>query len=54
VPVIALTANAVKGEAERCIAAGMDGFVAKPVSGDELAAEIQKVFARLRVDVRQT
>jgi signal transduction histidine kinase/DNA-binding NarL/FixJ family response regulator len=34
---IAVTANALKGEAERCYAAGMDGFLAKPVSLDGLS-----------------
>jgi CheY-like chemotaxis protein/HPt (histidine-containing phosphotransfer) domain-containing protein len=34
--VIAVTANAIKGEDERCFAAGMDGFVAKPISLDAL------------------
>jgi signal transduction histidine kinase/CheY-like chemotaxis protein/HPt (histidine-containing phosphotransfer) domain-containing protein len=34
---IAVTANALKGEDERCFAAGMDGFVAKPISLDALS-----------------
>jgi two-component system sensor histidine kinase EvgS len=34
---VAVTANALKGEAERCYAAGMDGFLAKPVTLDGLS-----------------
>ncbi len=36
VPIIALTANAMKGDADECIAAGMDHYIAKPVDGGAL------------------
>jgi PAS domain S-box-containing protein len=41
-PVIALTAAALKGEQERCLGAGMDEFLAKPVSIPELVACLRR------------
>jgi CheY-like chemotaxis protein len=49
-PIIALTANAMVGDAERCFEAGMDGYVSKPVDVRRLFAEIRRV--RLVTDVQ--
>ena len=46
VPIIALTADAMAEDGDRCRAAGMDEFVAKPVSKDVLFAAIDRVLKR--------
>jgi signal transduction histidine kinase/DNA-binding response OmpR family regulator len=41
-PIVALTANAMKGDVEACLAAGMDDYVAKPFTQEQLVAAIER------------
>jgi signal transduction histidine kinase/CheY-like chemotaxis protein len=48
IPIIALTAHALKGDEENCIASGMDGYVSKPVRAIELVSMIEKLLDNKR------
>ena len=45
VPIIAMTAHAMVGDKERCLAAGMDGYVSKPLRSQELFELMEKILA---------
>lgn len=47
IPVIALTANAMKGDKERCLAAGCDGYMQKPVGVSDLRREVVRYVEKL-------
>ena len=45
IPIVALTANAMHGDRERCLAAGCNGYLAKPVARQELRHAIEHFLA---------
>ena len=46
VPILAMTAHALKGDRERCLAAGMDGYIAKPIRPQEMFRAIENLTPR--------
>jgi two-component system, sensor histidine kinase and response regulator len=45
-PIIALTAHAMKGDREKCIAGGMDGYLTKPIRPQELDDLLENYISR--------
>lgn len=53
IPIIAVTANALAGQREKCLASGMNDYISKPISTDLLASTIQKYLPPLNGDTPQ-
>jgi signal transduction histidine kinase/DNA-binding response OmpR family regulator len=54
IPIVALTAHAMKGADEICITAGMDAYLSKPIERDDLAATLARFLRDVTTDERVT
>jgi len=53
VPIIAMTANAIKGDAEKCLHAGMDDYISKPVDADTVRQKIDFWIGRAHAEASE-
>ena len=51
IPIIAMTANTMKGDKEKCIEAGMNDYVGKPIKPDELVDAIERILKRRGISI---
>ncbi len=50
IPIVAMTALAMKGDRDKCFECGMDEYISKPIEMEELVKTINKIFANLNTD----
>ncbi len=50
IPIVAMTALAMKGDRDKCFECGMDEYISKPIEMEELFKTINKIFANLNTD----